>query len=292
MYPIYRPMAKFEAPYKAADCTFSDARLDGRTICNADYRHCTFVDASFMHTTLRNCQFLHCIFLGCYFRRATLRNCTFTGCRFYDCQFPYVNLHGCDFRYSQFKSCQVPFSEMEDSLPRPPNLREQLCRNLAIQSADLGLSDETRRYRRLEVAAREEHLWKAITSDSDWYQSHFTGQRKLRALLQWLWSKVNGLLWGYGERLTVLLRNLALAVVILFPLLYWWSGDLKREDGMSLGLLNYLYFSIVNALPVGVSSSINPTSWIGYSLVVLEAVFGSVTLALFAAYVFRWSLHR
>ena len=135
MYPIYRPTAKFEEPYEAEDRTFSDARLDDKAIGGANYRHCTFVDASFKGTTLRNCQFMHCIFLGCYFRHTTLKNCTFTGCRFYDCQFPYVNLHTCDFQYSLFKSCQVPFSEMEDSLPRAPNLREQLCRNLAIRMA-------------------------------------------------------------------------------------------------------------------------------------------------------------
>ena len=292
MYPIYRPMARFEDPYEAEDCAFSDARLDGKTIGDANYRHCTFVDASFKGTTLQDCQFLHCTFLGCYFRRATLKNCTFTGCRFYDCQFPYIRLHSCDFRYSQFKSCQVPFSEMEDSLPHPPNLREQLCRNLATQSAAIGLSNETRRYRRLEVAAREEHLWKGVTSESDWYKSHFPIQRKVRALFSLFLSKLNGWLWGYGESLAVLLRNLMLAVLIVFPLLYWWSGDLKRSDGIGLGVWDYFYFSIVNALPVGVSSIVTPSSCVGYVIVVLESVFGSVTLALFAAYVFRWSLHR
>ena len=291
-YPVYRTTAKFEEPYEAEDRTFSDARLDDKAIGGANYRHCTFVDASFKGTTLRDCQFLHCIFLGCYFRRTTLENCTFTGCRFYDCQFPYVNIHSCDFQYSLFKSCQVPFSEMEDSLPRIPNLREQLCRNLAIQSADLGLSDETRRYRRLEVEAREEHLWKGITSESNWYRTHFTGSRKFRAVGQWLLSKMNRWLWGYGERLVVLVRNLLLTVVVVFPVFYWWSGDLVRDDGMSLGLWDYLYFSIVNALPVGVSSTISASTGIGYSLVVVESVFGSVTLALFAAYIFRWSLHR
>ena len=293
MYPIYRPTAKFEEPYEAEDRTFSDARLDGKEIGHANYRHCTFVDASFKGATLQDCQFLHCTFLGCYFRRTTLKNCTFTGCRFYDCQFPYVSLHICDFKYSLFKSCQVPFSEMELSLPSAPNLKEQLCRNLAIQSADLGLSDETRRYRRLEVKAREEHLWKGITSESAWYRTHFTGFRsKGRAVYQWILSKTNCLLWGYGERLSVLLVNLAVVVLVVFPLLYWWLGDLTHDDGTSLDLWDYLYFSMVNALPVGVSSTISPSNWIGYLLVVVESIFGSVTLALFAAYVFRWSLHR
>ena len=291
MYPIYRPTAKFEEPYEAEDCTFSDARLDDKEIGDVNYRHCTFVDASFKGATLQDCQFLHCTFLGCYFRRTTLKNCTFTGCRFYDCQFPYVSLHTCDFKYSLFKSCQVLFSEMEHSLPSAPNLREQLCRNLAIQSADLGLSDETRRYRRLEVEAREEHLWNGITGESEWYIAHFTG-RRFRAGCQWMLSKMNCWLWGYGERLIVLLRNLLLVVVVVFPFLYWLLADLTRNDGASLDLWDYLYFSAVNALPVGVSSTISASGWIGYSLVVVEAIFGSVTLALFAAYVFRWSLHR
>ena len=60
MYPIYRPMARFEYPYKAEDRTFSDARLDDKKIGDANYRHCTFVDASFKQTTLQDCQFLHC----------------------------------------------------------------------------------------------------------------------------------------------------------------------------------------------------------------------------------------
>ena len=292
MYPIYRPMARFEHPYEAEDRTFSDARLDDKTVGGADYRHCMFVDASFKGTTLQDCKFLHCTFLGCYFRRATLQKCTFTGCRFYDCQFPNINLHGCDFRYSQFKSCQVEFSKMEYSLPPEPNLKEQLCRNLAIQSAALGLSDERRRYRRLEIAAREEHLWNGATSELDWYKTHFPGLSKVKAASSWLLSKVNGRLWGYGESLAVLLANSALAIVIVFPLLYWLFGDLRRDDGMSLGLWDYIYFSMVNALPVGVSSIVGPSSWIGYALVVLESVYGSVTLAFFAAYVFRWSLHR
>lgn len=97
---------------------------------------------------------------------------------------------------------------MEHSLPSAPNLKEQLCRNLAIQSADLGLSDETRRYRRLEVEAREEHLWNGITGESEWYIAHFTG-RRFRAGCQWMLSKMNCWLWGYGERLIVLRWSLA-----------------------------------------------------------------------------------
>ena len=292
MYPLYRPPAKVETPYKANDRTFPGPRLDGQEIDKADYRHCTFVDASFKETDLCGCTFLDCTFMGCYFRRTTLQDCRFTGCRFYDCQFPNTILHGCDFRYSQFKSCQVSFSEMEHSLPSPPNLKEQLCRNLAIQSALLGLANDARRYRKSEVSAREEHLWNGVVGESQWYRDHFSGLRRFRAFGQWLLSKMNGFLWGYGDRLSILLRNLLLAVAFIFPTLYWWSGGLMSNDGLDLDWVDYLYFSISNALPVSAPSAIYASSWLGYTLVILESVFGAVTLALFAAYVFRWSLQK
>ena len=291
-YPLYRPPAVVEAPYKANDCTFPGPRLDEGKIENADYRHCTFVDASFKNATLQSCRFLDCTFVGCYFRRTTLQDCQFTGCRFYDSQFPNTILHGCNFHYSQFKSCQVSFSEMEHSLPSPPNLKEQLCRNLAIQSARLGLSDDARRYRRSELSAREKHLWNGVIGESQWYRSHFTGLRRVRAFAQWFLSKVNGVFWGYGDRLGVLIWNLLIAVTILFPGLYWLSGDMVGTNGEDLVYSDYLYFSISSALPVSVPSTIYASNWFGHTLVILESVFGAVTLALFAAYVFRWSLHK
>ena len=291
-YPLHRPPAVIEYPYKAEGRTFPGPRLDGKEIENADYQHCTFVDASFKEATLKDCSFLDCVFLGCYFRRTTLKNCRFTGCRFDDCQFPYAALHGCNFQYSRFKWCQISFSEMEHSLPSPPNLKEQLCRNLAIQSASLGLSDDARRYRRSQVAAREEHLLNGFRGRSGWYQSHFPGGRKYGALVQWLLSKANGFFWGYGDSLSVLLRNLSVAVTLLFPLLYWLWGDLRVTNEEDVGYLDYLYFSISSALPISVPSAIYASSGIGYTLVILESVFGAITLALFAAYVFRWSLHK
>ena len=36
-----------------------------------------------------------------------------------------------DFYYVRFSGCQVAFDEMEHSLPSEPNIREELCRNLA-----------------------------------------------------------------------------------------------------------------------------------------------------------------
>ena len=291
-YPLHRPTAEVEAPYEANDRTFAGPLLDKQEIENADYRHCTFLDASFKEAILRGCSFLNCVFVGCYFRRTTLKGCRFVGCRFYDCQFPNAILHGCDFRFSLFKSCQVSFSEMEHSLPSPPNLKEQLCRNLAIQSSSLGLSDDARRYRRSELSAREEHLWKGFKGESEWYRSHFTDGRKYRALLDWFLSRANGVLWGYGDSPWNLLRNLLLAVVAIFPLLFYFLGDLKHTGGGELGPLDYICFSISSALPVSVPSVISPSNWVGCTLVTLEALFGALTLALFAAYIFRWSLRK
>ena len=293
---LHRQPDGLRAPYKASDRIFYGARLDNQDVQQADYQHCTFVDVSFLDTTLRDSRFLNCTFIRCYFRRAKLTSCRFTGCRFNDSQFPKVTLHNCNFEYSYFQSCQISFPEMEHSLPTPPNLREQLCRNLAIQSDHLGLSEDARRYRRIAISSREQHLWNGVVGESEWYQTHFTGWRKVRALGQLSLSKMNGFFWGYGDRGFNLLRNLLVAVLVLFPALFWLSGDFVHSDGRALGLMDYLYLSASSALPVSISvgapSSVVCSGLMGYTFVIIEAAFGAFTLALFAAFIFRWSLRK
>lgn len=54
---------------------------------------------------------------------------------------------------------------MRYSLPQEPNIREELARNLALESSHLGLGSEARAYRLEEIRAREEHLLGAISRD-------------------------------------------------------------------------------------------------------------------------------
>jgi hypothetical protein len=53
-----------------------------------------------------------------------------------------------------------------------------------------------------------------------------------------------------------------------------------------------LYFSLQNILPAGIESGVTAVGIAARMVAGLEAFFGVVAVALFASYVFRWSLHR
>ncbi len=258
-----------------------------------DFSHCTFVNLSFKNAKLENGRFLNCVFVGCYFRRAEFTNCSFVGCRFLDCNFGHIVLKSCDFRFAVFRGCQVSHSEMEFSLPGEPNLREELARTLSIESSRLGLAREARRYRVEEIRAHEKHLWAVISGSSQWYREHFDAVARIKACLEWGGSLANRWLWGYGERAVVLVRNLVTVTLLLCPFLFYVCREqLSHTSGRPIEILDLLYFSVENVVPAGVVSGVVTNGFVTWSIAVLESLFGVVALALFAAYIFRWSLRR
>ena len=292
-YYLGRPIAELSEPYKGKDKVFAAVRLDGQRIANANFEHCTFANIHFKQVILEKSIFLHCVFIACYFRRAELKNAKFTGCKFIDCNFPHVIIKACDFRYSSFRGCQVPYSEMAYSLPSEPNLREEITRNLALESAALGLSSESRKYRLAGIRAREEHLSAAFYAKSQWYKDHFDIIARALALIQLSLSLLNRWFWGYGERSWALIRNLLLISLVLFPaVFYLFRHDLKHSSGGSVGLGQIFRYSIDNVIPGGIESGVVAVGGMVWLFAALESFCGIVAIALFASYIFRWSLHR
>lgn len=292
-YHLGRPMGELKEPFKDQDKVFAAVRLDGQKIADADFKHCTFANISFKQVTLKNAEFLDCVFIGCYFRRAEITNARFTGCRFIDCKFPHVTVKSCDFRQSSFRGCQIAYSEMVYMLPPEPNLREEISRNLAVESAALGLYSESRKYRMAEIQAREKHLKAAFLGKSQWYKDHFDFIGRVQAFFQWLLSLINGSVWGHGERAWVLIRNLLLISLLFFPVLFFiFRHDLEQRSNGTVGPLQYIYYSIENIIPSGIESDVIAVGGIARFLAGLESFLGIVVLALFASYLFRWILHR
>lgn len=292
-YHLGRKLETLEPPYSATDNAFAAQRFDGVEISSPNCQHCTFANLSFKEAQFKNGMFLDCVFVDCYFRRAELTNCQFIGCRFLDCNFSHVALKSCDFRFSVFRGCQVKHAEMEYNLPSEPNLREELARSLSIESSRLGLSREARRYRISEIRAHEEHLLAAISGKSQWYREHFDNFARVRSLFSFGGSLINRWLWGYGERALVLVRNLIGLVFLVFPILFFISKDqLLHKSGRQIEIADLFYFSLENVVPAGVDSGVVATGSVTHLLAGLESLFGVVTVTLFAAYVFRWSLHR
>ena len=288
-----RKLEVFEPPYSATDNVFAAQRLDEAKISSPNCQHCTFSNISFKETLFSDGDFLDCVFVGCYFRRSVITNCRFVGCRFIDCNFNHIALKSCDFRYSVFRDCQVNYAEMEYSLPGEPNLREELARALSIESARLGLSREARLYRIAEIRAHEEHLWAATLGKSLWYREHFDIFARIRTLLSLVGSLLNRWMWGYGERAIVLVRNLIVLVFLIFPLLFYLLRDeLSHGSECEIEIYDLFFFSLENVVPAGVISGVVATGLVTRLLAGLESLFGVVVVALFAAYIFRWSLRR
>lgn len=291
-WALGREHAQLRTPYNGEDRTFASIRVDGSKISHADYKHCTFASVSFKESKVDDGAFVDCVFIGCYFRRADLRGCSFVGCRFIDCRFSHVSIRSCDFRYSSFRGCALPSREVLYSLPPEPNLREELARNLSIESARLGLSEEARRYRDIEIRAKEAHLWAAVLGESSWYREHFDSLARTKSFFVFVASRLNRWMWGYGERPLVLLRNWILTSVLVFPLLFFAFQSEFEATGKGVTLQSLLVFSVKNAIPAGINSDVVPIGPIATTLSVLEAIYSAVTVALLASYVFRWSLHR
>ena len=292
-YCLGRAVGELSEPYKGQDLAFGAQRHDGQTLPDADYKHCTFSNNSFLKTRVQNGIFLDCIFIGCYFRRAELQNVRFMGCRFIDCNFSHISLKSCDFRYSVFYGCQLPFSEFVHCFPSEPNLREEITRNLSIESTNLGLAKEARNYRMAEIQAHEENLLSAVRGDSNWYREHYDSLKRIEALIQWVLSLMNRWLWGYGDRAWVLVRNLLFVSVILFPSLFYWLRDeLDHVSHRAPGFMEIIHFSFENVMPAGVVSDVVAVGNAARVLAGIEALLGVVAVALFASYIFRWSLRR
>ena len=292
-YHLGRSLAELGPPYSGTDKAFGAQRHDDKVIGSPRYEHCTFVNVSLKGAKLADGHFLDCIFVGCYFRRAEFTNCRFVGCRFFDCNFNHISLKSCDFRFSIFRGCQIAHSEMEYNLPSEPNLREEIARNLSVASSRLRLSREAKRYRISEIRAHEEHLKAAMLSKSQWYKEHFAGFARVSAFLEWGLSLLNRWLWGYGEHATVLIRNFLVLAFLIFPILFHvFEDQLSHISGKPASFIDLLYFSLENITPAAFTSEIVATGSITRFLAGIESLFGVVTVALLAAYIFRWSLHR
>ena len=227
-----RQLTSLRGTTSGSDLAFGSERKEAESLENWDFEHCTFAHVSFKDSTIRNAHFINCVFVACYFRGSTLANSHFTGCRFVDCNFNRTIVQSSQFKYSSFHRCQISFAELQHSLPREPNLREMLARNLFLESRGLGLRSEAREYRLAALQALEEHLRAAIVSESEWYKTHFDARARLRARFQLRLSRLNFWFWRYGESAWALFGSTAVLGLFLFPLLFYITGDgIARTNG-------------------------------------------------------------
>jgi hypothetical protein len=268
-------------------------RLDERALKSRCFDHCTFANVSFKEAQLTDSAFNDCTFVNCYFRKTRVVNCRFVGSKFYGCEFPRITLQSCDFRYATFFACAVPFGEMEHNLPSEPNLREELAAGIAVAAEERGWTSQAKEYRLAAIGAREEHLVAAVRSKSTWYKDHYSPWRRVGACIQLVASKLNGFLWGYGERWGILLRNLLVLTVIVFPALLWVvRKDLILSGRNPATVRDVLWLSLSAIVPLNVASPVAVLSTTAHIILTFEAFCGVVIGGLFVTLLLRSVLNR
>lgn len=294
-YFFGRPLTTLDPDARSVDrALFAATLLDGAELQRAQYSHCTFANISFKEVTVAHCTFVNCVFVRCYFRKSQLRSSVFTACKFIDCEFPNASVQGCTWQYVSFQGCFIAPLELRHSLPPEPNLRRDLTANLAREAEVLGSPEDARIYRLWSIDAQERHLAAAWRNEGEWYRTHYVGLRRVRAFARYATSRVDGFLWGHGERIWVLTRNLLLAVFLIFPALFYWLRDglavlpvAGRAANESAGIADVLLHSIDNVLPAAGITSVTPATTTTRVLTAVEVFLGLLAAGLLVAYAFR-----
>ncbi|MDQ3677562.1 MAG: pentapeptide repeat-containing protein [Actinomycetota bacterium] len=276
-------------PVSTADDTlFVNQRFDGEPLADAKFVQCTFANVSFKDADLRRCVFSACVFEGCYFRETKIRDCHFPATRFLDCEFIRPKISGGGFAYSRFVRSVPPYDFLELNLPQEPNLCRDLTANLASEASHLGMDKDARRYRLRSIEEAELSLSRGWRWKDEYAETHFrTGVERARAWLQLAGSRLNGVIWGHGERIRRLLGSLAVVAGFLGPLLLFLARDhLHAQPGREIVILDYWTLSvasIVNSPGVTQIDATGVAQWI----VLAESGTGLLFLGLFVTYVFR-----
>jgi hypothetical protein len=280
-------------PPIVSEALFEADRVDDQTFEGLRFEHCTFANVSFKQAKLISCTFENCVFTECYFRLATLDSSRFHGCKFINCDFPKTSFRQCTFVYAQFRGCFIPYEEFGHSLPKEANLRRLLAENLSREAEAAGASADSRQYRLQGYRSYERYLWNGLLGADAWSREHFPslGERLvagLRLCVRW----ANRMLWGYGERGLVLIRNAAIVVILLFPLLYYlWRDDLAQVGGGVNGA-SYFLLSIDAFLNGSAFSGVSPTTSFTRVLVLAEVLLGLIFIGLAVTLLFRWITRR
>ena len=291
-YLLGRQFTVLEDPFKGEDRTYANQRLDGQTVTDGYFAHCTFANVSFKATTLERTRFIDCLFVSAYFRRTAVTGCSFSGCRFVDCEFPNISVSTSRFQYCRFRQCYIPYSQLKLNMPSEPNLRKELAHNLAVETETMGFYDEATAYRWDEIRSHESNLSLAVRGATVWYQKHYDLPMRVLSAIRLVASVLNRHLWGYGERVWILIRNWLLLSFLVFPMAFVFIREsFTKKTAGTVEISDLVRYSLATILG-SVPSNISPITPLANFLTTLESTVGIVATGLFITYLFRWISRR
>ena len=249
---------------------------------NMHFERCTFSKVSFKDIKMKNIEYNHCVFIECYFKNTVLNKIDFSNCTFIKCGFHNVNITDTCFFYTEWESTFIKFEELFDCLPKIYNYRTRLCKTMARNCLDDGNIVEYRKYFFEVKRASEDKYKEIILRRKKYYREKYNVYDSIKYLFKFIFSKINGLVWGYGEKIQNVLYS-SCFVIFVFSILY--QSDSQISNLKSNNYLSALYVSICNFLTI--SSDITFHDLYFKYLAALEGFLGLAFMGFFIAALFR-----
>ncbi len=249
----------------------------------------TFAKVGFRGAKFSNDDLRFNVFIDCYFKKACFDGVNFTTSIFINCNFDEVTLINCTFDYCKFEGCFIKYTDLSQSFSKRPNIKWELCKNLSLECLKLGHEDEYRKYYFAEREASEQYYWKKFWhKGSDKYYKKYNAIDQLSGLGNYILSKANKILWGYGEKLTRLIFNVIIVLLIFMIGYFYGVKEISKGVKMTWGIAGYM--SLSNFFTV--SCEYTPDVFIYKVLSVSEGGIGIVLMGFFVAALFRYINRR
>ncbi len=254
---------------------FQRLSFEKQRIEDKAFVRCRFEDAYFKEAELLHCEFHHTRFVHCYFRAANFSGTNFRGCLFDFCNFEGAKFHDCDLEYSEFLNSRIKYSQLSGCFPKWPNVLLRFARNLRKNAQSLGDAEEYRRFLSLELQASEQHDLNVFTKYDNYYHK-YSFMERVAAFKRWLFTKVDRLVWGHGERWSRVLWTAAL-VAVFFALLFQFTNAHLQNMPTNPTFWNFLAYSVSKLLGVDYGTVTPANGW-ARVLILGERVAGFIVL--------------
>lgn len=284
------PLSYFQSNTKEENKIIANERVDGKwkserfVINNSTFAKMGFKGAKFNSDDMK-----FNVFIDCYFKYAVFNNVDFTNSIFINCNFGEVTIINCIFEYCTFENCIIEYKYLKESLSSRPNIRWKLCRNLSLECLKLGDEYNYRKYFYEEKSSSESYYWEKFWhKGNDLYYNKYNWVDQCNGLANYVLSKLNKVLWGYGERISRLIMNI-LIVHCLFVLSYLCCvRELTGSVEMSLPIA--IYISMCNFFTI--TCDYNSVELSYKILSVVEGGLGILLTGFFGASLFRYINRR
>lgn len=287
---LFEPCSNLVELKKAENKIYANERPDKSWKSN-NYiiNNCTFAKIGFREASFLDDDLKFNIFIDCYFKKAYFENVNFTGSIFINCNFDEITLVNCIFDYCKFEDCIIQFKYIKESLSQRANIRWEICKNLSLQCLKLGLEADYRKYFFEEKKASERYYLKKFWhKGNEPYYRKYNWVDQITGLRDYILSKVNKTLWGYGEKISRLVLNIL--VVIIGFMFGYYANITSLHDGTQMTLTKAFYMSLSNFFTVTCDYFSSETIY--RVLSVIEGGVGIILMGFFVAALFRFINRR